>query len=284
MTFVFKNIEDMKKVFAFILMLLPLYYACSNDNETPMSSSDEMFSLKITWNNVEYDVPCTLDKNGKLVFCDGTFKAIYEKEIAQYDGQGLVTYLTGESSFTYYPSVDVMMKELGLHFLDQNAFIEGAANRTRIVASSAVAGTVNMWRDPYYSGEQLSHMTWYTSSYWCRKLSNLNYNDKAASIRVTSSIPLNDSVYVNYSDVEFIYNEGYYSPNPPTGSNLYMTNDLRVVFMGYKHTNYGGNVLIIIPNNSSYKQNYNLTYIGWSKEISSDVIRIAVSGLYSEHQ
>ena len=272
----------MKKIFLFLLMLPLLLCSCSNDDETTATSADDRLNLNISWNGKQYTVPCSLDKNGNLRYWNEEFNEVYDKEIAKYDGKSLVTYVTGNNSFTYYSSLDAMMKDLGLRFIDQYTYVDGTDKAaTRTVASSAVAGRVTMWKYTDYTGTVLSHVTWYTSSYWNPRLSTLKYNDVAQSVRVISNIPLDDEVYVNFSDVEFKYNEGYYSSNPPTGSNKYSTNRLRVVFLAYQNTNYGGNMLCIIPENSNYKQ-YDLSNWGWHKKISSDVIRIAVENLYTE--
>lgn len=56
------------------------------------------------------------------------------------------------------------------------------------------------WGDcPVFAGNE---PTYYTKFYSHHRLSDFKFNDKASSIKVWSDIPSNDSVYVNWSDVE----------------------------------------------------------------------------------
>lgn len=271
----------MKKLFLFLLMLPSLFCSCSNDDDDTTKSENDRFNLNITWNGQQYTVPCSLDKNGNLQYWSEEFKSVYNNEIAQYE-DSLVTYATGDSSISYYPSVNAMMKDLGLRFLDQRVVKSEEDKAGTRVASNTIAGNVYMWSGTDFNGSQLNHRTFYTSFYWCARLSHLQYNDMARSVRVVSNIPHDDYVYVNYSDVVTKYNEGTYFADPPTGSTKYATNDLRVVFIAYEDTRYRGKVLCMIPENTNYKEYAKLSTIGWDKMISSVVMRIAVKDLYQD--
>lgn len=272
----------MKKLFLFLLMLPSLFCSCSNDDEVTTKSENDRFNLNITWNGQQYTVPCSLDENGNLQYWNEEFKNVYNNEIAQYE-DSLVTYAVDNHTISYYPSIKAMMNDLGLRFLNQRAMTDEESKAgTRTVASNTIAGMVYMWSGTNFNGTQLNHRTFYTSSYWNSRLSTLKYNDAARSIRVVSNIPQDDYVYVNYSDIAFKYNEGSFFEDPPTGSSLYATNDLRVVFIAYEDTRYRGKVLCMIPENTNYRQYEKLSTIGWDKMISSVVIRIAVKDLYQE--
>mgnify|MGYP002624683940 CR=1 FL=1 len=263
-----------------MFLFLPLLFACS-DNSQDELAEEETYTLYVTYKGTEYVVPCKIGPNGNPVYLDEDYKALYNNVISK--NENLVTYMKDDYSITYYDSVDEMMKDLNLRFVD----LDSAANasmvngvRTR-VASDVLAGRVTLWKDMNYGGSTRNFQSYYTKFYSHHRLSDFKFNDEASSIKVWSNIPPNDSVYVNWADVETTFNEVPHVETPTQGSVKYATNDLRVVFMGYQHKDYGGKVLCCIPSNQGMYSHYRLSLIDWNDIMSSVVIRLAVDGLYT---
>ena len=276
------------KYFNFIIavLLLQLFSSCG-DNEISKENNDTSFIMEVSWKGNVYHVKSTYDKDGSLVYLDDSFLSIYKNEILTNDS--LVTYDAGEKSLAYYTSVDEMMKNLGLRFLDDEPVVispSEARINTRTVASDTSAGRAIMYQHRDYYGEILDIGIQYTKfktiSRMGAEIPDVDWNDKVSSIKVYSNIPLNDSVYVNRSDV-ITPSPSFPNDQPATmGSHKYATNDLRVVFLGFQNKNYGGDVMCIVPDNSNNKCHYRLEDISWNDKMSSCTLRLAVKDLYSD--
>lgn len=279
----------MKHFFYYLVIILPLLFSCSDDNDVvPIENDDTTFMMEVAWKGHVYHVKSTYDKNGNLVYLDDSFLSVYKNEILKNDS--IITYDAGEKSLAYYTSVDEMMDSLELRFIDVEPYVllpSEAEMKTRTVPSDARAGRVSLFQHLDYGGQVLELSAQYTKFMTIPKMSEpddsgIDWNDKASSIIVYSNIPLNDSVYVNPSDVNYQYISVPYASTATTGSQKYATNDLRVVFLGYQHKDYGGDVMCIVPNNNSYKCHHRLNDINWNDKMSSCTLRLAVNNLYSD--
>lgn len=275
------------KKFVFFVALLPLLFSCSSDSEeTGREKDDTSFVMDVLWKGNTYHVKSTYDKDGNLVYLDDSFLSIYKNEILTNDS--IVTYDAGEKSLAYYTSVDEMMESLGLRFLDADSFTlsqSGTEAQTRTISSSAYAGRATLYQHLNYEGQVLELSAQYTKfktiPVMSTEVQGVDWNDKASSIIVYSNIPMNDSVWVNWSDVDLRYTSVPSANSATTGNNMYATNDLRVVFLGYQHKDYAGDVMCVIPDNSSTKRHHRLGEINWNDKISSCTLRLAVKDLYS---
>lgn len=279
----------MKKIFYYAFALLPIFFSCSSDSEeTAIEKSDTPFLMDVTWKGSTYHVMSTYDKDGNLVYLDDSFLSIYNNEILKSDS--VVTYDAGDKSLVYYTSVDEMMNDLGLRFIDADPVVlslSEARAQTRTISSSAYAGRATLYQHLNYEGQTLELSAQYTKfrtiPVMSQEVEGVDWNDKASSIIVYSNIPPNDSVYVNWSDVALQYTSCPAVDYATTGNTKYATNDLRVVFLGYQHRDYGGDVMCIVPNNNSTKRHYRLGEINWNDKISSCTLRLAVKNLYSDN-
>lgn len=278
----------MKKVnYLFIAILSLLFSCCSDSEETEQEKDDTTFVMDVSWKGNTYHVKSTYDKDGNLVYLDDSFLSIYNNEILTNDS--VVTYDAGEKSLAYYTSVDEMMESLGLRFLDADPLATSqseAKAQTRMVSSDAKAGWAVLYQHLDYAGQVLGLDAYYTLFMTIPVMSaapvGVEWNDRASSIIVYSNIPLNDSVLVNNTEVDYQYTSVPSGNGVSPGNTPYATNDLRVVFLGYQHKNYGGDVMCIVPNNSSYKCHHRLGEINWNDKMSSCTLRLAVQNLYSD--
>lgn len=274
----------MKRIFIFTLAILPLITSCSNEDILKDETvNKETFNLSITYAGEKYDVPCMLDANDSLIYLDDEFRTLYEKEISKIPN--LVTYLKGENEIEYFASETNLLENLDLSFVDSVVFCSNAeANKTRsIVTNTDLAGKFTLWDDKNFKDRSISADISFIRYFDHPKLKIWhNFNDKTSAIKVWSYIPSNDSVYINNAFVSYVYD---YAMNPDsyTHSTKYSTNDLRVVFLGYKDSCYGSSVLCCIPDNGGLVSYSNLGNIGWNDKISSVVLRLAVKDLYIAH-
>lgn len=278
----------MKIINYFTAILLLLLFSCSSDNgETVNETSSTTFMMDVTWKGNIYHVKSTYDKEGNLVYLDDSFLSIYNNEILKNDS--IITYDAGEKKLAYYTSVDEMMHNLGLRFLDVDSLTlssSGTGKMTRTISSDAYAGRATLYQHLNYLGQVLELGAQYTKfrtiPVMSREVPGIDWNDKASSIIVYSNIPLNDSVYANWSDINLQYESVSPVDYATMGNTKYATNDLRVVFLGYEHKNYGGDVMCIVPDNCSAKQHNRLGEINWNDRMSSCTLRLAIKDLYSD--
>lgn len=269
-----------------ILALLPLLFSCSSDVATEdipdaevEAATGEVFNLNIIYDGKEYVVPCTLDKDDNLVYLDEEFKNLYDREISKF--KELVTYEREDGKLVYYPSEEVMMKQLGYTFVDEDAIVLMKNGVKTRVSASAIAGRAQLWDDTGYSDRSIKLETTYNTFCSLPSLKHYNnFNDKTSALKVWSYIPQNDSVMLSRALVEEKLNEMPALEFAP--DKMYSTNDLRVVFLGYHNSNYDAAALCCIPENTGVAHEHsNLKKIGWNDKISSVVLRIAVKGVYN---
>lgn len=107
-----------KLVFVLMLMfLMPFFSACNDDDAL---KDDEVRIMHIKWNGKFYTVPCANDphsKHGRLIFLDEEFRHIWLTEIAPHDDH-LVTYGISKDSIGFYVSLEDLMNDLNLHFIN----------------------------------------------------------------------------------------------------------------------------------------------------------------------
>lgn len=273
----------MKRKFYFMVALLPLFFSCNNNEEIAdfiaEETTNEVFNLNIVYKDKEYVVPCTLDKNDNLVYLNEEFKTLYDNEISKFNN--LVTYEQEDGKIVYYPSEDAMLQELGYTLIDENAIITAKNGVQTRVATDAIAGVATLWDDTGYKDRSITFQCTYNQFFsWPNLKYYNNFNDKTSALKVWSYIPANDSVKVSTALVETKFNE---QPGLTfTPDKMYSTNDLRVVFLGYHNSNYGGVVFCCIPENDGMVHAHsNLKNYGWNDKISSVVLRIAIKGLYT---
>lgn len=281
----FKKQTIMKKKYFSILALMPLFFSCSSDVATedmPATEveavTNEVFNLNIIYDGKEYNVPCTLDKDDNLVYLDEEFKNLYDTEISKF--KELVTFEREDGKIVYYPSEAEMFKQLGYTLIDEDAITLVKNGVKTRVSASAIAGRVTMWDDTGYKDRSITFETTYKQFSSCPALKYYNnFNDKTSALKVWSYIPKNDSVMLSRGLVEGKFNEMPGIEFEP--DKMYSTNDLRVVFLGYHNSNYGGVKLCCIPENTGVAHEHSsLKSIGWNDKISAVVLRIAVKGLY----
>lgn len=265
--------------------------ACSNDElpDSLMSEKDIMenatengnFVLNITYNGQSYSVNCSNDSEGNLVFLDDDFKNLYENEISHLPN--LVTLVKDENTIEYYSSDKEMLKSLDYTLLPEEATKE-VINKTR-VGYTSIAGRATLWDDNGYRDRSITFdITYHKFFFWPSLKHYNNFNDKTSALKVWSYIPQNDSVSIDKALIEDQYKYlsiPSYDPDLP-GDTKYSTNDLRVVFLGYHNSDYGGAAFCVIPENTGVPAEYsNLDHYGWGDKISSVTFRLAKKGLYT---
>lgn len=139
-----------------------------------------------------------------------------------------------------------------------------------------------MFQHRDYAGGTFDKITQYVRHYTCARMNDESYNDKASSLKVISNIPSNDSVLVNEPEVLRTLDGVVPMPESSPGATMYQTNDLRVVFIGYQHRDYGGERIYIVPDNGRTKKHARLDNIGWNDKMSSCTLRLAVRYMYSD--
>lgn len=264
--------------------------ACSNDElpDSLMSEKDIMenatengnFVLNITYNGQSYNVNCSNDSEGNLVFLDDEFKNLYDNEISHLPN--LVTLAKDENTIEYFSSDKEMLKSLDYTLLSEED-TKIILNKTR-VAYTSIAGTATLWDDTGFHDRSISfNITYHRFFSWFNLKYYDHFNDKTSALKVWSYIPQNDSVTIDKAIVEGQNGEipGPYDPNN-VGDTKYSTNDLRVVFLGYHNSNYEGKVFCAIPENTGEPIEYSrLKNYGWNDQISSVTLRLALKGMYS---
>lgn len=271
----------MKKIC--IWAILPLFMACNNEdsfNSIDEPEKNEVYNLSITYKGTEYIVPCTTDSLGELVYLDEEFKNFYENEINK--NGSVVTTIQDDDHITYYSSEDEMLKELGYKYVDSLCVDSGVVG-TRAL-TEGYAGKLQFWDDSNYKDRTKAIYIDY-AKYFCHpRLKDFdNFNDKISALKVWSYIPANTTIYGP------VGTDGLGSTistkpgnNYPTITNAYNSNDLRIVFLGYQHTDYQGSILCCIPDNNGVEHTHNrLRRLGWNDKISSIVLRIATKDLYT---
>lgn len=260
--------------------------SCNNDDSFNNSEEkDDVYNLSITYKGIEYNVPCTTDSLGELIYLDDNFKNIYNNEIAK--NGSVVTTIQDDNHITYYSSEEDMLKELGYKYVDSLVF-EDVTKKTRASITEGYSGRLTFWDDSNYKDRNKTIFIDYDNYFSHPRLKNYdNFNDKISALKVWSYIPADKTIYVRGGGMT-----SNVTTNPGTGSlepigyTKYNTNDLRVVFLGYEHTDYRGSVLCCIPENNGVEHAHNrLRRIGWNDKISSIVLRIATKDLYTcDHQ
>ena len=266
------------------LLFLPFFFSCSQNevfNGEETYEQEGVYNLNITYKGSEYIVPCTLDKNGELVYLDEDFRNLYYNEIAK--DSSVVTIINGEDSITYYSSEEEMLHELGYKYVD-SLYLDSLCQSTRAPYTEGYAGKMTFWDDSNYKDRNKTILIDYIKYFSHPRLKQFdNFNDKISALKVWSFIPANTTIYGpsgsgDYNKMENLGNPSY----PSTGTNKYNSNDLRIVFLGYKDSNYEGSILCCIPENNGVEHAHSkLKRIGWNDKISSIVFRIATKDLYT---
>lgn len=242
----------------FIVAVFPLLAACSNVEmqENTSSTQEEVVDLKISYNGKEYNVPCTQDEEGNLIYMDTEFKELYDKELSQCSSLATLDY--GDNKIAYFHSLEEMFEQLEYTLLDGN---NDASSR----ALTDIAGKVTLWDDTGFKDRSLTIEIDYLQYFACPHLkTDYSFNDKTSALKVWSYIPSNTRITIN----------GY----------TYNSDNLRVVFLGYEDNNYSGKVLCCIPeNNGEAHEHSRLKSIGWNDKITAVRFRIAENGMYTAH-
>lgn len=252
-----------------IAAVFPLLAACSNVElqetacsdvdlqELTIEPQDDVFNLEISYQGQVYDVPCSLDEEGNLVYLDTKFKELYDKELSQYPN--LVTLDCGNNKVAYFRSFEDMLQQKGYNLLETN---EGVEPR----ALTDLAGRVTLWDDTGFKDRSVTVDVDYLQYYACPHLKPAyDFNDKTSALKVWSYIPENTTITFN--------------------GKTYNSDDLRVVFLGYEDDNYRGKVLCCIPDNNGVAHEHaRLKDIGWNDKITAVVFRIIENGMYTPHE
>lgn len=269
-----------------MLVLIPLIYACSSNDEFDMENNEEAENLEPYYMNLEYQgktyhVLCQIDTNDSLVFLDSDFKRLYEDEISQIPN--LVTVIKNDTALAYYTSMLEMEKGQQIMLLDSTVLNQNYLS-TRVLASK-IAGRVSWWDDKDYKDRSDSVEISYLQliSIPSMKKRN-NFNDKVSSLIVKSFIPKGEQIALaaGVGLTKKSFSELTSNPWTILGDDDYVnTSEIRLVFLGYEDSNYEGDILCIIPENGSTVKHRRLKSIGWNDKISSLALRIAYKGLYT---
>lgn len=251
-----------KSTILLLLILLSMTFAaCSNIEETEgigqTNFSSEIYNLSVTYKGRVYKVPCTNDSVGNVVYLDPEFKSIYDKELA--NDSNMATLYLGEDSIAYFQNVNTMLSSLN-YGIDPDFPV--LFNQYLEKLSKLKVGKLTFWDDKNYKDRSYTVEITGTTLFSCPNLKkSYNMNDKISSMKLWSSIPKGGVVYT--MDL-----------SNPQGYSKYQWSDLRVVFLGYKDSNFKHSVLCVVLGSGEYKEFPNLKHIGWGDKISSIQFRI----------
>lgn len=228
-----------------IMALFPLLAACSNTElpEDASTKQNEVFSLEITYDNQTYNVPCTLDEKGNLVYLDKEFKELYDTELSKYPN--LATFDYGDHKIAYFPTQEDMFKELGLAPLDDAN--DGIDTR----ATEYLLGEVTLWDDTGYKDRSFTFQVYNGVGIAIRHLKpGFGFNDKTSALKVWSYLPNQEPPYPFPGEI--------WGPRHC------------IVFCGYEDNTYQGRVLCCVPENRGPAHEHpRLKDIGWNDKITS---------------
>lgn len=259
----------------FSLFLGIILTGCSdteNDVESP-SNASKIYNLSITYKGKVYKVPCENDSVGNIVYLDSEFKTIYDAELA--NNPDIATLVLGEDSIAYFQDEKDLLKALGYEMMpldnstnfvdpdfpvDFGKYLENL-NKTNV-------GKLTVWDDKNFKDRSYTAEITGRTFFSCPNLKKAcNMNDKISSMKLWCTLPSSGVVYIpNGGDVD-----------------KYQWSDLRVVFLGYKDSDFKHSVLCIVLKSGEYREFANLKDIGWGDKISSIIFKIAKKDEYTSN-